>query len=138
SSPWAGWPREATTTARSKRIPIEPSTFRFIALSSLFAEGSHAKLVEIRLRVGLRPKAHRTCRAERVVFDFEMLDAIEPALDLAADLNDFHDVPFAGRDLESLFRAKLDAFAVDDLVDPAVVFQGIHAGHVVVVRILVA
>jgi hypothetical protein len=96
------------------------------------------EVVEKTLRIGFGPQADFAGLGKGSVPRFEVLFAVQKALNVIARLLDGNRVPGARGYLDALLSSELNAFAGDNLVHAEIVFKRIHPGDVVIVCILVA
>src|SRR5262249_9044569 len=125
-------------------------THRIAATSSLFyrsagtAQGSWTlralgfELIEVRLRIGLRPEADFAGALVGIIRDLPDFLAIQVASHLVTLHCDLQFVPGPRFYFHPFFASQLRAFAGHDFVDAVVVFQGVHPSNVVVVVVLIA
>src|SRR5262245_24295895 len=117
----------------SRRVvmAVPPAWAKKMAVSLEFFR---LEVIEARLCVGFGPQTDLAGLRERGVFGFEVLLAVEEALDFLAGHLYRERVPLAFLDLHLGVLKLGAALAGDDLVDAEVVFERVHAGDVVVVR----
>src|SRR5207244_5414341 len=102
-----------------------------------FSCAAVAEIVEDGDAVGLGPHAHRPGAADVLVFQLDVALAVERYGDAAAGEFDAQNVPLAFRD-RGIDILEGDAAAALRVVERNVIFQGIRAGHIVVVAVLPA
>src|SRR5438034_7642359 len=94
--------------------------------------GYYLQIIEISNRIGLSPQTDLAGIFERVVRCFDLLRAVVVTNELVAHSLHAQLVPFAGRDLEIRSR-ELTAAAVNDVVQPVVILQGVRSDDVIVI-----
>src|SRR5262249_56494393 len=85
------------------------------------SEIGYLEIVEVSLRVRLRPEADFAGLRDGRVLRLDLLLAVQIALDGVADMPHLESVPRPGRDLEILLPRELCPLSRDDVIKPIVV-----------------